>query len=103
MVRNDHVARAVENGVYFLRGNNVVPARTLEGSDYQGYGYGDSYLLNPNGMVVAAAGLYHEYLMIYNLDLQKKHRSQPNRRSVKSANELLDQLQEAIDAYQTRN
>jgi predicted amidohydrolase len=99
MVRNDHVARAVENGVYFLRGNNVVPGGTLEGSDYQGYGYGDSYLLNPNGMVVAAAGLYHEYLMIYNLDLQKKHRSQPNRRSVKSANELLDSLREAIEAY----
>jgi len=103
MVRNDHVARAVENGVYFLRGNNVVPGNTLEGSDYQGYGYGDSYLLNPNGMVVAAAGLYHEYLMIYNFDLQKKHRSQPNRRSVKSANDLLDSLHEALDAHQARN
>ena len=103
MVRNDHIARAVENGVYFLRGNNVVPGNTLEGSAYQGYGYGDSYVLNPNGAVVAAAGLYHEYLMIYNFDLQKKHRSQPNRRSVKSANELLGSLKEAFDAHQTGN
>ena len=98
MVRNDHIARAVENGVYFLRANNVVPGRTLDGSSYQGYGYGDSYLLNPNGEVVAAAGLFHEYLMIYNFDLQKKHRSQLNRRSVKSANELVDALQEVLDA-----
>jgi predicted amidohydrolase len=64
MVRNDHVARAIENGVYFLRANNVVPGRTLEGLGDRGYGYGDSYLLNPNGEIVAAAGLYQEYLML---------------------------------------
>ena len=103
MVRNDHIARSVENGVYFLRGNNVVRGNTLAGSKYQGYGYGDSYLLNPNGEVVAAAGLYHEYLMIYNLDLQKKHRSQLNRRSVKSANALLGTLQEVLDARHPQN
>jgi predicted amidohydrolase len=97
MVRNDHVARAVENGVYFLRANNVVPGRTLEGMNYEGYGYGDSYLLNPNGEVVAAAGLYHEYLMIYNLDLDKVHRNQHTRRSIKSAKELLQTLEEALD------
>ena len=100
MVRNDHVARAVENGVYFLRGNNVVPGRTLEGSDYQGYGYGDSYLLNPNGEIVAGAGLYHEGLMVYNLDLNQKHRSRLAYRSRKSATELLDILQEALDTPQ---
>ena len=60
MVRNDHIARAVENGVYFLRGNSVVPGRSLEGLREVGFGYGDSYVLNPNGMVVAAAGLYQE-------------------------------------------
>jgi predicted amidohydrolase len=97
MVRNDHIARAVENGVYFLRANNVVPGRQLEGSPHDGYGYGDSYLLNPNGEVVAAAGLYHEYLMVYNFDLEKQHRSVLNRRSRKSANELLDILQNVLD------
>ena len=99
MVRNDHIARAVENGVYFLRANNVVPGTELEGMDYQGYGYGDSYLLNPNGEVVAAAGLYHEYLMIYNFDLEKKHRSRHNWRSVKSATELLGILKEALEGH----
>jgi len=98
MVRNDHIARAVENGVYFLRANNVVPGTELEGMDYEGYGYGDSYLLNPNGEVVAAAGLYHEYLMIYNFDLQKKHRSRHNWRSIKSATELLGILKETLDS-----
>ena len=97
MVRNDHIARAVENGVYFLRANNVVPGTKLEGMGYDGYGYGDSYLLNPNGEIVAAAGLYHEYLMIYNLDLAKQHRGRHNWRSVKSADELLDTLKEVLD------
>ena len=100
MVRNDHIARAVENGVYFLRANNVVPGRELAGSDYQGYGYGDSYLLNPNGQIVAASGLYHETLMIYNFDLEQKHRSQLSRRSRKSATQLLVILQETLDAGQ---
>jgi len=39
------VFRAVENGVYFLRGNNVVPGTSLEGVDSPGHGCGDSYLV----------------------------------------------------------
>jgi len=100
MVRNDHIARAVENGVYFLRANNVVPNRKLEGWNYDGYGYGDSYLLNPNGEIAAAAGLYHECLMIYNFDLKKKHRSRLSYRSRKSAIELLDTLRDVLDTQQ---
>jgi predicted amidohydrolase len=100
MVRNDHVARAIENGVYFLRANNVVAARTLEGMRDQGYGYGDSYLLNPNGEIVAAAGLYQEYLMIYNLDLQKKHRNRHAWRSRRSAAALLEVLEDVAEAQQ---
>jgi predicted amidohydrolase len=97
-VRNDHIGRAVENGVYFLRGNNVVPGRELGGWEQQGYGYGDSYLLNPNGQVVAAAGLYDEYLMIYNLDLNKKYRTQRTGRSATSARELIGLLQQSLEA-----
>jgi predicted amidohydrolase len=96
MVRNDHVARAVENGVYFVRGNNVVPGTRLEGSDAPGHGYGDSCVLDPNGQVAAGAGLDQEYLMIYNLDLQKKYRNRGNARSIHSARELLPQLEEAV-------
>jgi predicted amidohydrolase len=101
MVRNDHVARAVENGVYFLRANNVVPGTELEGLGDSGYGYGDSYLVSPNGEIVAAAGLYHEYLMIYNLDLKKQHRSRHNWRSAKSATQLLDVLREALELHES--
>lgn len=28
-----------------------------------GHGYGESYVLNPNGQIVAGARLYDEYLM----------------------------------------
>ena len=96
MVRNDHIARAVENGVYFLRGNNVVAGRKLEGLPDGGFGYGDSYLLDPNGQVVAAAGLYQEYLMTYTLDTEMKFRNRPEWRSRKSA-ALLPILQKTIE------
>ena len=96
MVRHDHVARAIENGVYFLRGNNVVPDRTVEGLGDSGYGYGDSYLLDPHGEIVAGAGLNDEYLMIYNLDLAKKYRNQPVSRSRTSAIELLRILSDVL-------
>ena len=102
MVRNDHIARAIENGVYFLRANNVVPTRTLEGMRGEGFGYGDSYLLNPHGEVVAAAGLYQQYLMIYNLDLQQQYRNRPIWRSRKSAAELLDTLREVLQQSEER-
>lgn len=97
-VRSDHIARAVENGVYFLRGNNVVPGEELQGFDRPGHGYGDSDLLNPNGQIVAAAGLHDEYLMIYNLDLNKKYYARRASRSEQSARELIDLLKESLDA-----
>ncbi len=102
MVRNDHVARAVENGVFFLRANNIVHGRSLEGNRANGAGYGDSYLVNPNGQIVAAAGLYQEYLMIYNFDRQMKLRSRPVWRSRKSANALLDTLKKVLDETKTQ-
>ena len=96
MVRHDHVARAVENGVYFLRGNNVVRGRAVDGLGDLGVGYGDSYLLDPHGEIVAGAGLNAEYLMIYNLDLEKTYRNQPVGRSRTSAKELLNILSELL-------
>jgi predicted amidohydrolase len=51
-VRADHVARARENNVHFVRGNNVVvgPDEAIKG--YDGVGYGDSYILDPDGEMV---------------------------------------------------
>ena len=101
-VRNDHVARAVENGVYFLRANNVVSGTQLEGQPKQGYGYGDSYLLDPTGQIVAGAGLFREHLMIYQMDLDQKYYAELNRRSIRSGLELAKQMREALEAHARR-
>ena len=45
---------------------------------------------------MAGAGLYDEYLMIYNLDVNKKYRSGGARRSRESAAALLDTLKQTI-------
>ncbi|MFA6562724.1 MAG: carbon-nitrogen hydrolase family protein [Verrucomicrobiia bacterium] len=100
-VRSDHIARAIENGVYFLRANNVVPGTKLEGLHDQGHGYGDSYLLDPHGQIVAGAGLYHEHLMVYQLDLTQQYRAAWIKRSVKSGTELMEQLREALELHRT--
>ncbi len=100
-VRNDHIARAVENGVYFLRANNIVTGKQLDGQEHDGYGYGDSYLLDPTGQIVAGAGLFREHLMVYQLDLDQKYYTQKFYRSSKSGLELMDQLHEALNVYKT--
>jgi predicted amidohydrolase len=95
-VRSDHTARAIENGVYFVRANNCVAERRLPGLAEEGHGYGDSYVMNPYGQVVAGSGLYDEYLMMYNLDLDKKYRVGGTSRSRASAKELLDILKQTL-------
>jgi 5-aminopentanamidase len=96
-VRSDHTARAIENGVYFVRANNCTRDRKMDGLADDGHGYGESYVVNPNGQVVAGAGLYDQYLMIYNLDLNKNYRAGGTRRSRQSAVELLDTLRLTIE------
>jgi predicted amidohydrolase len=95
-VRSDHTARAVENGVYFIRGNNCTRDRQMAGLADDGHGYGESYVINPNGQVVAGAGLYDEYLMLYNLDLNKKYRAGGTTRSRESARALLEALEQTL-------
>lgn len=52
-VRADHSARAVENDVYFIRGNNVVLDQAKSGiTRNEGIGYGDSYIMDPNGEIL---------------------------------------------------
>ncbi len=52
-VRADHIARAVENSVYFVRGNNVsLGGREECITGYDGIGYGDSYIVDPHGEIV---------------------------------------------------
>lgn len=67
-VRADHVARAIENHVYFLRGNNVTKGKDLgiQGSD--GVGYGDSYLLDPGGEIVVRSRRHKEDFIFADVD-----------------------------------
>lgn len=68
-VRADHVARAVENGVYFVRGNNVVLDRAKSGiSGHEGVGYGDSYVVDPHGEIVARSRRHVEDVLIAEID-----------------------------------
>jgi len=52
-VRADHTARAIENSVYFMRGNNVVLDPVKSGiTRNEGIGYGDSYVIDPGGEIL---------------------------------------------------
>ena len=88
-VRSDHIARAVENGVWFVRGNNVSsgPDDALEAD---GVGYGDSYLLDPHGEVIVRARRDVEVMITSRIELTE---SPPGSdRSLRSGRELGEQL-----------
>lgn len=56
-VRNNHVARAVENDCWVVRANSVTPPLRKMGK-YEGFGYGDSFILDNRGAPRAEAGLF---------------------------------------------
>ena len=92
-VRSDHIARAVENGVYFVRGNNVERGHQAS-LESEGVGYGDSYILDPNGQIVAAANLHAQTLISTDIDLERKHYGRPNK-AARSAKVFWEQLRDA--------
>lgn len=63
MVKADHIARAVENGVWFFHANNV----DIEPGQAR-VAYGESYLLNPLGEVVAAGSRHRECFVVADID-----------------------------------
>ncbi len=67
-VRADHTARAVENHVYFVRGNNVTRGKDEAIQHYDGVGYGDSYIVDPQGQFVVFSKLLHEDLIFADID-----------------------------------
>lgn len=67
-VRADHTARAVENSVYFLRGNNVSLGKEECISGYDGVGYGDSYLVDPHGEIVVRSRRHKEDYFFADID-----------------------------------
>jgi len=63
-VRADHIARAVENDIWFVRGNNVVLDKD-PGLSYPGVGYGDSYIVDPFGeMIVRSRRMQEDFIFI---------------------------------------
>lgn len=60
-VRADHAARAIENEVYFVRGNNVVFDPAKSGiTRTTGVGYGDSYIMDPGGEILVRSRRHEE-------------------------------------------
>ncbi len=93
-VRSDHVARAVENAVWFVRGNNV--ERGFQPSlEDEGVGYGDSYILDPSGSIVAAAGYHAETLIWAEIDFDRRYWGRRGVQSRQSARIFGEQLRQA--------
>ncbi len=97
-VRSDHIARAVENRVFFVRGNNVERG-CQESLGREGVGYGDSYILDPNGQIVTAANLHAETIIWADVDLDRMYYGGPGK-SLTSAKAFLYELRALVDAAQ---
>ena len=68
-VRADHIARAVENRVWFVRGNNVTPGGKDPGiRGYDGVGYGDSYIVDPHGEILVRGRRQREDFIFADID-----------------------------------
>ena len=68
-VRADHTARAVENSVWFVRGNNVVLNPAKSGiTRNPGVGYGDSYVIDPAGEILVRSRRHVEDFIMVDVD-----------------------------------
>jgi predicted amidohydrolase len=67
-VRADHMARAVENGVWFVRSNNVITGRDPATKGYTGVGYGDSYIVDPHGEILIRSRRHQEDFIFADVD-----------------------------------
>ena len=86
-VRADHVARAVENDVWFVRGNNVVLDKD-PGLSFDGVGYGDSYVIDPFGEMVVRSRRHREDFILAEIDPAVNDRAWGVGRSLFSAREF---------------
>lgn len=93
-VRADHTARAVENAVWFVRGNNVVLGKD-PGLSFDGVGYGDSYVIDPFGEMVVRTHRHREDFIFADIDPAVTDKAWGVGRSLWSAREFQKQLLEA--------
>jgi predicted amidohydrolase len=93
-VRADHTARAVENAVWFVRGNNVVLEKDA-GLSFEGVGYGDSYVLDPFGEIVVRSRRHREDFIVADVDPAVTDKAWGVGKSLWSAREFQKHLVEA--------
>ena len=67
-VRADHTARAVENSIFFVRGNNVTVGKESSIRGIEGVGYGDSYVVDPHGEILARTRRHVEDILLCDID-----------------------------------
>lgn len=94
-VRADHTARAVENSVYFVRGNNVSLGKEECITRNDGVGYGDSYIVDPHGEIVVRSRRHQEDFLFADIDPAIIDRGWGVGRSLWSAREFGRMLIEA--------
>jgi predicted amidohydrolase len=94
-VRADHTARAVENSVYFVRGNNVSLGKEECITRNEGVGYGDSYIVDPHGEIVVRSRRHVEDFIFADIDPAITDRAWKVGRSLWSAREFGPMLLEA--------
>jgi predicted amidohydrolase len=98
-VRADHIARAVENDVWFVRGNNVVVGKE-SGLSYEGVGYGDSYVIDPFGEMIVRSRRMQEDFIFVDVDPKVNDRAWGVGRSLWSAREFHKHLLDAAGVKQ---
>jgi predicted amidohydrolase len=92
-VRADHTARAVENMVYFFRGNNVSIGGKEECiTGYDGIGYGDSYIVDPQGEILIRSRRHKEDFIFADIDPTQEDKNWGVGRSLWSAREFGQRL-----------
>lgn len=93
-VRADHTARAVENMVYFVRGNNVSLGKEECITGYDGVGYGDSYIVDPQGEILVRSRRHREDFIFTDIDTKVEDRNWGVGKSMWSAREFGEKLME---------
>ena len=95
-VRADHTARAIENSVYFVRGNNVTVGKEQSVLGFDGVGYGDSYVIDPEGEILARTRRHVEDILLADIHPRRPDYSFGHPKSVWSHREFGKQLDEAV-------
>lgn len=96
-VRADHTARAVENMVYFVRGNNVSLGKEECINGYDGVGYGDSYIIDPWGEMMVRSRRQQEDFIFADIDTNVVDRGWSIGRSMWSAREFGEHLRTIVE------